>query len=131
MPHTFQSDKQYHIGCRKGDLAEYLLVPGDPDRVPKIVKYWDFAKEISHHREFYSSTGKYKDVPVSALSSGIGPACIAIERVYSSPGLIYANTAAGSAMSAVPARYALILFLSRMATIGMQIIIRKRISGVV
>jgi len=78
MPHTFQSDKQYHIGCRKGDLAEYLLVPGDPDRVPKIVKYWDFAKEISHHREFYSSTGKYKDVPVSALSSGIGPACIAI-----------------------------------------------------
>lgn len=78
MPHTFQSDRQYHIGCRKGDLAEYLLVPGDPDRVPKIVKYWDFSKEISHHREFYSSTGKYKDVPVSALSSGIGPACMAI-----------------------------------------------------
>jgi len=72
------SDKQYHIACGKGDLAEYLLVPGDPDRIPKIAKFWDSAKEISCHREFRSFTGKYKGVPISALSSGIGPACMAI-----------------------------------------------------
>ena len=72
------SGKQYHIACGKGDLAEYLLVPGDPDRVPKIAKLWDTAKEISCHREFRSFTGKYKCVPLSALSSGIGPACMAI-----------------------------------------------------
>jgi uridine phosphorylase len=71
-------DKQYHIACRKGDLAEYLLVPGDPDRVPKIAGFWDFAKEVSCHREFRSFTGKYKGVPISALSTGIGPACMAI-----------------------------------------------------
>jgi uridine phosphorylase len=70
--------KQYHIACGKGDLAEYLLVPGDPDRVPKIVGFWDSAKEISCHREFRSFTGKYKSVPISVLSSGIGPACMAI-----------------------------------------------------
>jgi uridine phosphorylase len=75
---TVSSGKQYHIACRKGDLAEYLLVPGDPERVPKIAKLWDTAKEVSCHREFRSFTGKYKDVPVSALSSGIGPACMAI-----------------------------------------------------
>jgi len=72
------SGKQYHIACGKGDLAKYLLVPGDPDRVPKIAKFWDYAKEVSCHREFRSFTGKYKSVPVSALSSGIGPACMAI-----------------------------------------------------
>jgi len=72
------SGKQYHIACGKGDLAKYLLVPGDPDRVPKIAKFWDYAKEVSCHREFRSFTGKYKGVPVSALSSGIGPACMAI-----------------------------------------------------
>jgi uridine phosphorylase len=70
--------KQYHIACRKGDLAEFLLVPGDPDRVPKIAGLWDPAKEISYHREFRGFTGKFKGVPISALSSGIGPACMAI-----------------------------------------------------
>jgi len=72
------SGKQYHIGCGKGDLAEYLLVPGDPDRVPKIARLWDSAREVSCHREFRSFVGRYKGVPVSALSSGIGPACMAI-----------------------------------------------------
>lgn len=72
------SGRQYHIACGRGDLAEYLLVPGDPDRVPKIVGLWDSSKEISCHREFRSFTGKYRGVPISALSSGIGSACMAI-----------------------------------------------------
>jgi uridine phosphorylase len=75
---SFSRRRQYHIACGKGDLAEYLLVPGDPDRVPKIVSHWDSAREVSSHREFRSFTGEYKRVPISALSSGIGPACMAI-----------------------------------------------------
>jgi len=55
-----------------------LLVPGDPDRVPKMVSFWDSAREVSCHREFRSFTGKYKGFPISTLSSGIGPACMAI-----------------------------------------------------
>lgn len=76
--HKIRAGKQYHIACGKGDLAEYLLVPGDPDRVPKIAKFWDSAREISCHREFRSFTGTYKGVPISAISSGIGPACMSI-----------------------------------------------------
>jgi len=76
-PSTFEG-KQYHIACAKNDLAKYLLVPGDPNRVPRIAKFWDYAKEVSCHREFRSFTGKYGGVPISALSSGIGPACMAI-----------------------------------------------------
>jgi len=71
-------ETQYHIACRKGDLAGYLLIPGDPDRVPKIAKFWDSVRDVSCHREFRSITGKYKGVSISALSSGIGPACMAI-----------------------------------------------------
>jgi uridine phosphorylase len=59
-------------------LAEYLLVPGDPDRVSRIVKFWGSVRKVSSHREFCSYSGKYKGVPISALSSGIGPACMAI-----------------------------------------------------
>ena len=78
MHSTDPSGTQYHIACKPGDLAEYLLVPGDPERVPRIVKFWDSAHPVSSHREFCSFTGKYKSVSVSALSTGIGPACMAI-----------------------------------------------------
>ncbi|HVO36855.1 MAG TPA: nucleoside phosphorylase [Candidatus Acidoferrum sp.] len=70
--------KQMHILCSEGDLAEYLLVPGDPNRVSKIASFWEKRKQVSSSREFCSMTGKYKGVPISALSSGIGPASVAI-----------------------------------------------------
>jgi len=75
---TGSGHKQYHIACKPGDLAEYLLVPGDPERVPKVAKFWNSSKKVSSHREFCSFKGKYKGVPISALSTGIGPACMAI-----------------------------------------------------
>jgi uridine phosphorylase len=70
--------RQYHIQCKKGDLANYLLIPGNPERIPKIVESWEPSREIAYHREFYSFTGKYKGTDISAISSGIGPACMAI-----------------------------------------------------
>jgi uridine phosphorylase len=78
MHPTGSESTQYHIECKKGDLADYLLVPGDPDRVPRIAGFWDSAVEVASHREFRSFTGKYEGVPISAMSSGIGPACMAI-----------------------------------------------------
>jgi uridine phosphorylase len=71
-------EKQYHINCKERDLANYLLIPGDPKRVEKIASYWDEATEITHHREFRSFTGIYKNVNLSAISSGIGPSSMAI-----------------------------------------------------
>jgi len=78
MHSAVSDEKQYHIACKKDELAKCLLVPGDPDRVPKIVKFWDSAREVSCHREFRGFTGKYKGAPISALSSGVGPACMSI-----------------------------------------------------
>jgi len=70
--------EQYHMGCKPGDLAKCLLVPGDPERAAKIAGFWDEAKEVAYHREFRSFTGRYKGVSISAMSSGIGPSSIAI-----------------------------------------------------
>jgi len=69
---------QYHIACKPRDLAKYLLIPGPPERAAKIARLWDEAKEVAYHREFRSFTGKYKGVNISVLSSGIGPASMAI-----------------------------------------------------
>ena len=70
--------KQYHICCSRGDLEQTLLVPGDPDRIPKIASSWDSSTEIASNREFRSISGVYHGVRISALSSGIGPACMSI-----------------------------------------------------
>lgn len=70
--------KQYHIDCKAGDVAKYVLVPGDPQRVPKIASLWDSAKEVANHREYHTMTGAYKEVPISCVSSGIGAPSLAI-----------------------------------------------------
>lgn len=64
--------KQYHIACKSGDLAPYLLLPGDPGRVEKIAASWNKKKNLAYHREFHSMTGNYNGAPISCLSTGIG-----------------------------------------------------------
>lgn len=75
---TQKGGRQYHIACKKGDLAEFVLLPGDPGRVTKIAKVWDDFKEIAYHREFHSVTGHYHSVSISCLSTGIGSPSTAI-----------------------------------------------------
>ncbi len=69
---------QYHIQCKIGDVARYVLMPGDPDRVPVISAYWDNKKEVAYHREYRTHTGTYKGVNISATSTGIGSPSTAI-----------------------------------------------------
>ena len=74
---------QYHIHLKPGDVSRYVLLPGDPDRVPKITKNWDKVIEVAKHREYLTHTGFYKGVKVSACSTGIGSpaAAIAVEEL--------------------------------------------------
>lgn len=73
-----EEGKQYHIDLKRGDLARYVLTPGDPGRVDRILKTWDEGEIKAFHREYKSATGKYKGVPISALSTGIGGPSLAI-----------------------------------------------------
>lgn len=74
---------QYHIHLKPDDVSRYVLLPGDPDRVPKITKNWDKVREVAKHREYLTHTGFYKGVRVSACSTGIGSpaAAIAVEEL--------------------------------------------------
>ena len=76
-------DVQYHIRCKKGDVADIVLLPGDPGRVPKIVAYMDKAHEVAYNREFLTYTGSYKGAQVSVTSTGIGcpSSAIAVEEL--------------------------------------------------
>ena len=71
-------EKKYHIGLAKGDVGEYVLVPGDPGRTPMIAKYLDGAHEVAFSREYRTFTGSLDGVPVSTISSGMGGPSVAI-----------------------------------------------------
>lgn len=74
---------QYHIKLKKGDAARYVLLPGDPKRVGFIAKYLDNPVLKADYREYVTVTGKYKDIPISITSTGIGgpSASIAMEEL--------------------------------------------------
>ena len=57
---------QYHIKCKEGDVAPYVLLPGDPGRVPIVAAGWDEAHKVAQNREYTTYTGLYKGVPISS-----------------------------------------------------------------
>jgi uridine phosphorylase len=65
-------ERQYHIDLGPGELAEYVLLPGDPDRTARIARLLDSVEFERQNREFASVTGTYKGLRVSAVSTGIG-----------------------------------------------------------
>ncbi len=77
------SELQKHIQCKIGDVGEYVLIPGDPDRARKIAGKLNNPKQISSHREFVVFTGYLESTAVSVCSTGIGgaSASIAIEEL--------------------------------------------------
>ena len=66
------TDRQYHIDLAPGEVADYILLPGDPDRPAKIAAYLDSVEIERRNREFASVTGRYRGRRISAISTGIG-----------------------------------------------------------
>jgi uridine phosphorylase len=65
-------ERQYHIGLGPGELAEYILLPGDPDRTSRIASRFESIELEHRHREFASTTGRFRGQRVSVVSTGIG-----------------------------------------------------------
>ena len=65
-------ERQYHIGLGPGELAEYILLPGDQDRTARIAARFDSVEFERRNREFASATGTYRGERMSVVSTGIG-----------------------------------------------------------
>jgi uridine phosphorylase len=81
---------QYHLRVGPADLQPdpglpppAMLLPGDPDRVGRIARVLDDAREVAYHREYRSMVGSRDGIPVGACSTGIGcpSAAIAAEEL--------------------------------------------------
>jgi uridine phosphorylase len=65
--------RQYHIGCAPGDVAENILLCGDPARAHRVASYFESACEPIFSREYVTITGKYKNIPMTVMATGMGP----------------------------------------------------------
>lgn len=63
----------YHLDLRPEELADTVIVVGDPDRVKKVSKHFDSIEHQLQHREFITHTGYIGKKRLSVMSTGIGP----------------------------------------------------------
>ena len=66
-----------HIAANKGDIAETILLPGDPLRAKLIAE--NFLENVIQYnsvRNMFGYTGNYKGKKVSVQGTGMGmPSC--------------------------------------------------------
>jgi uridine phosphorylase len=62
----------FHLHLQPGQLADNILLVGDPDRVTLLRGLLTGVEYVSRSREFVSATGFYKGKRITLLSTGIG-----------------------------------------------------------
>lgn len=62
----------FHIHLRPEELADIVILVGDPGRVAMVSSFFSDIEFTHQSREFVSCTGKFNGKRVTALSTGIG-----------------------------------------------------------
>ncbi|KAL6305736.1 purine and uridine phosphorylase [Sparassis latifolia] len=65
----------YHLGIKAGEVANRIVTVGAPSRANAVAAYLDTSPKpfvLSSERGFTTITGRYKGVPVSIVSIGMG-----------------------------------------------------------
>lgn len=62
----------FHLHIRPEQLADRVILVGDPERVSLVANHFDNTEFEVQSREFHTITGTYKGKRITALSTGIG-----------------------------------------------------------
>ncbi|OEK04098.1 nucleoside phosphorylase [Roseivirga misakiensis] len=62
----------YHLNLLPEMVADTIIVVGDPDRVPKVSRYFDQVEHRVNSRELVTHTGSISGTRLSVMSSGMG-----------------------------------------------------------
>lgn len=75
----------FHLGLDSTQVQgiDLVLIPGDPDRVPKIARHLSDVQDLAKLREFRSMRGVYAGKQILVSSTGIGgpSAAICVEEL--------------------------------------------------
>ena len=66
------SGRIYHLNLKKEEIADDIILVGDPNRVQQISNKFEKIDFKITHREFITHTGYYNNKKISVISSGIG-----------------------------------------------------------
>ena len=70
-----------HISAKQGDIADKILLPGDPLRAKFIAEnFLEDAVCFNEVRNMFGYTGTYKGERVSVMGTGMGMPSISIDR---------------------------------------------------
>lgn len=68
-----------HNNAKKGEIAQTVLMPGDPKRAQYIASnFLEDSVLVNDIRCAYAYTGKYKGKPISVMASGMGAGSMGI-----------------------------------------------------
>jgi uridine phosphorylase len=62
----------YHLKLKPGDIAQNIILVGDPGRVETISQYFDSIELKVQNREIITHTGLYNGKRISVMSTGMG-----------------------------------------------------------
>jgi len=62
----------FHLHIKPEELADTVILVGDPGRVELVASFFDSREFIRSSREFVTVTGSYKGKRITVLSTGIG-----------------------------------------------------------
>jgi uridine phosphorylase len=66
-------NKIYHLNLSKEEIADNIILVGDPERVAVISNKWDTIEHKIQNREFITHTGTLNGKRITAIATGIGP----------------------------------------------------------
>ncbi len=74
MAEIIQTTKEYSdtLGIRADQIGKYILLPGDPGRVPFLAGYFENSKQVAENWTHMTYTGTLDGVAVSVVSTGMG-----------------------------------------------------------
>jgi uridine phosphorylase len=63
----------FHLNLLPGDIANKIIIVGDPGRVDMLASLMTNIKVRKENREFRTVTGSFENTEITVISSGIGP----------------------------------------------------------
>lgn len=62
----------FHLHVKPEQLAEKIILVGDPDRVPLVASHFETTECDIQSREFHTITGTFQNKRITVVSTGIG-----------------------------------------------------------
>ena len=63
----------YHLNLRPENIADNIIIVGDPGRVANISKYFDEVEFRMQNREISTHTDRIGNMRLTVMSTGMGP----------------------------------------------------------